>query len=86
VRKVNEGEITNELFGFLTTEPNDVVAPIHPKAMWLILTKLEESETWRAVPATQALKLQRPLPDGVIGRDMFDDESRNCVWSSSIMR
>ena len=27
VRKVKEGETTNDLFGFLTTEPNDVVAP-----------------------------------------------------------
>jgi putative SOS response-associated peptidase YedK len=33
VRKVKEGETTNDLFGFLTTEPNGVVAPIHPKAM-----------------------------------------------------
>jgi putative SOS response-associated peptidase YedK len=31
-----EGE--HELFGFLTTEPNGVVAPIHPKAMPVILT------------------------------------------------
>jgi putative SOS response-associated peptidase YedK len=28
----------HELFGFLTTEPNAVVAPIHPKAMPVILT------------------------------------------------
>jgi putative SOS response-associated peptidase YedK len=33
VRKVKEGETTNDLFGFLTTEPNDVVGPIHPKAI-----------------------------------------------------
>jgi putative SOS response-associated peptidase YedK len=32
-RKVKEGETTNDLFGFLTTEPNGVVAPIHLKAM-----------------------------------------------------
>jgi hypothetical protein len=81
-----ESETTNDLFGFLPTEPNDVVAPIHPKVMSLILTKLEEIETWMTAPATQALKLQRPLPDGVIGGDMFEDESRNRVWSSSIMR
>ena len=29
VRKVKEGETTNDLFGFLTTDANDVVAPIH---------------------------------------------------------
>jgi hypothetical protein len=32
----SEGE--HELFGFLTTEANSVVAPIHPKAMPVILT------------------------------------------------
>jgi hypothetical protein len=29
VRKVKEGETTNDLFGFLTTEPNDVVGAVH---------------------------------------------------------
>jgi putative SOS response-associated peptidase YedK len=33
VRKVKEGQTTNDLFAFLTTEPNAIVAPIHPKAM-----------------------------------------------------
>jgi putative SOS response-associated peptidase YedK len=31
VRKVREGETTNDPFAFLTTEPNAVVKPIHPK-------------------------------------------------------
>jgi putative SOS response-associated peptidase YedK len=39
VRKVKEGKTTNDLFAFLTTEPNAVVAPIHPKAMPVILTR-----------------------------------------------
>jgi hypothetical protein len=33
VRKVKEGETTNDLFGFLTTEPNAEIRAIHPKAM-----------------------------------------------------
>jgi hypothetical protein len=33
VRKAKEGEVTADLYAFLTTEPNSVVAPIHPKAM-----------------------------------------------------
>jgi putative SOS response-associated peptidase YedK len=78
VRKVKEGETTNDLFGFLTTEPNDVVAPIHGKAMPVILTKQEEIEIWMAAPAGEALKLQRPLPHGaleIVGRGVKKDEA-----------
>ena len=38
MRKVKEGETTNDLFGFLTTEPNAEVGAVHPKAMPVILT------------------------------------------------
>jgi putative SOS response-associated peptidase YedK len=34
------------LYGFLTTEPNDVVAPVHPKAMLVILTSPDECDIW----------------------------------------
>lgn len=64
VRKVKEGETTNNLLGFLTTAPDDVVAPIHAKAMPVILTEPDDIETWLTAPAEEALKLQRPLPDG----------------------
>jgi putative SOS response-associated peptidase YedK len=56
----------HELFGFLTCDPNDVVAPIHPKAMPVILTTEAEIETWMTAPTEEALKLQRPLPDGTL--------------------
>ncbi len=46
VRKVKEGETTNDLFTFLTTEPNKEVGEIHPKAMPVILTTPKEVETW----------------------------------------
>jgi putative SOS response-associated peptidase YedK len=39
-----EGE--HELFGFLTTEANAVVAAIHSKAMPVILTTTEEFDLW----------------------------------------
>jgi putative SOS response-associated peptidase YedK len=66
VRKVKEGETTNDLFAFLTTEPNDLVGTLHPKAMPVILTTQEEIDLWMTAPAPDALKLQRALPDDAL--------------------
>jgi hypothetical protein len=41
----------HELFGFLTADPNAVVAPIHPKAMPVILTNPDEVDLWLAASA-----------------------------------
>jgi putative SOS response-associated peptidase YedK len=49
------------LFSFLTTEANDVVRPIHAKAMPVMLTTAEEFDTWLSADKEEALRLQRPL-------------------------
>ena len=56
----------HELFGFLTTEPNAIVAPIHPKAMPVILTTPAEIDLWLLADASKALELQRPLADDAL--------------------
>lgn len=66
VRRVKEGETTNDLFAFLTTEANAEVGAIHPKAMPVILTTTDEVERWLTAPAPDALRLQRPLPGGML--------------------
>jgi putative SOS response-associated peptidase YedK len=66
VRKVKEGETTNDVFAFLTTEPNALVGQYHPKAMPVIMTSRAEVDAWMSAPAAQALQLQRPLPDNAL--------------------
>jgi putative SOS response-associated peptidase YedK len=77
VRKVKEGETTNDVFAFLTTEPNKLVGTFHPKAMPVILTTRQEIDLWMTAPVPEALKLQRPLPDDalvIIARGAKKDE------------
>jgi putative SOS response-associated peptidase YedK len=63
---VKEGETSNDLFAFLTTEPNALVGEFHPKAMPVILTTQDEIDTWMTAPTPEALKLQRPLRDDAL--------------------
>ncbi len=64
--KADPVEGTHRLFGFLTTEANGVVSPVHPKAMPVLLTTCDEFATWLEAPWPQAAVLQRPLPEAMI--------------------
>jgi putative SOS response-associated peptidase YedK len=49
------------VFAFLTTEPNPLVAPIHPKAMPVLLHQEDEAR-WLAADMAEALTLAQPYP------------------------
>lgn len=66
VRKVKDGAGDHEVFGFLTTEPNALIKPIHEKAMPAILTTPEETETWLTAPWSEARHLQRTAADDAL--------------------
>jgi putative SOS response-associated peptidase YedK len=50
----------------LTTDANAIVAPIHPKAMPVILTTPTEVDVWLEGETLDALALQKPLPDDAL--------------------
>lgn len=59
-------EAEHLLFAFLTTEANSIVAPIHPKAMPVLLLDKAARETWMTGSLEEALALQRPAPENAV--------------------
>jgi putative SOS response-associated peptidase YedK len=60
------GEVKH--FAMVTCDPNELVAPIHPKAMVTILAP-EDHERWLSGSYEDAVALQRPYPaDQMTGR------------------
>ncbi|MDQ0322985.1 putative SOS response-associated peptidase YedK [Pararhizobium capsulatum DSM 1112] len=53
----------HDIYAFLTTNPNSIVKPVHPKAMPVLLTTREECELWLTADWKDAKKLQRPFAD-----------------------
>jgi putative SOS response-associated peptidase YedK len=68
VRKLKDGETTDDLFAFLTTSPNAEVMEFHPKAMPVILTNPDDWQKWLTAPWGDAAKMQRAFPDGSLSQ------------------
>jgi putative SOS response-associated peptidase YedK len=58
-----EERVDTLAMAFLTTEPNAMVAPIHPKAQPVMLTTPEKFDLWLNGNAEDIRELQRPVPD-----------------------
>ena len=64
---------THQLFSFLTTEANDIVRPVHAKAMPVILRTETECDEWLKAPADRVEAIQaRVLPAEAL--DIVPDE------------
>jgi putative SOS response-associated peptidase YedK len=54
-----------QLYAFLTTEANDVVRPVHPKAMPVLLVDPAEQAEWM-MGGEESLRLQRPFSNDAL--------------------
>jgi putative SOS response-associated peptidase YedK len=63
---------TGAVFAFLTTEPNPLVAPIHPKAMPVLLDE-EDEDRWLTCSFDDAVGLAKPFPSQLMSVKEADD-------------
>ncbi|AZL57758.1 hypothetical protein EI545_02200 [Tabrizicola piscis] len=63
---MKDGPTTDDLFAFLTTEPNAEAGAVHPKAMPVILVAPADWKVWLIAPWPEAASMQQPLGDGVL--------------------
>ncbi len=54
------------MFSFLTTAPNGVLAPVHPKAMPVLLLNEAAQKTWMIGGIEDALALQKTALDSAV--------------------
>ncbi len=54
------------LFSFLTPAPNAEVGAVHEKAMPVLLLNEADREMWLTGSIEDALKLQKPAPNGTL--------------------
>ena len=64
--KVDPQEGEHRLFAILTCEANDVVRPVHAKAMPVLLTSQVACDAWLDGSVDDAVAMQRPLPSEML--------------------
>jgi putative SOS response-associated peptidase YedK len=64
----------HRLYGFLTTDPNELVKAVRQKAMPVVLTMPAEVDHWLRAPMKEALTLQKPAAEDLL--EMVPEEKR----------
>ncbi|MGW8190175.1 SOS response-associated peptidase [Sphingomonas hankookensis] len=70
------------VFAFLTTEPNELVKPIHPKAMPVILHD-EDEERWLTAPIGEALGVIATYPSQLMSVQQAEETAREAEVQQS---